>query len=53
MVEEQFKLVQKDLDTETIIDGETETKNVACRETSDRPKPEFELKPKYQNFGLV
>ncbi len=53
MDEEQFKMVQIDLDTETIIDGETESENVAHTETSDRPKPEFELKPKYRNFGLV
>jgi hypothetical protein len=53
MVEEQFKMVQKDLDTETIIDGETESENVARTATSDRSKPEFELKPKYLNFGLV
>jgi hypothetical protein len=33
MDEEQFKMVQKDLDSETIIDGETETGNVAGKET--------------------
>jgi hypothetical protein len=38
MDDEQFKMVQKDLDTETIIDGETETENVAVTETSDRPE---------------
>jgi hypothetical protein len=33
MVEEQFKMVKEDFDSETIIDGETETGNVASTET--------------------
>jgi hypothetical protein len=33
MVEEQFEMVEEDFDSETIIDGETETVNVGGTET--------------------